>query len=255
MNPLPARFIGWPKYRVAARINPFLRYEVREMFGKWSSTTKIINGGNKVNIAHTKLSGALSKSEQTTAAEVVATSRAYVANAANLVRAAEWSDAAKAAAAACFLTPAGGPDNATKTLIQKVLTMTNAGIAGQTTIKVGSSVGANGYVNIHKDLLHKFTSKKVTNLQTNKSEYIGGAHVDRAYIDKTTEDRPRAILTFIHEATHRYAGTVDFDDKGYISATNYFAGNGIMFRQPGLTAAEAVINADSYAVFIYQLHP
>jgi hypothetical protein len=224
------------------------------MFGKWSSTTKVINGGNKVNIAHTKLSGALSKGEQTTAAEVVNTARAYVNNAANLVNAATWSDATKAAAAACFLTPADGPNGATKTLIKKVLTMTKTGISGQTTIKVGSSADANGYVNLHRDLLHKFTSNKVTNLQTNKSEYVGSAHVDRAYIDSGTENRPRAILTFIHEATHRYAGTVDFDDKGYISATNYFAGNGIMFREPGLTAAEASINADSYAVFIYQLH-
>ena len=223
------------------------------MFGKWSTTTKKISGGSSVTIAHTKLNGALSGTEMTTAAEVVATARTYVANAKRLASAATWSDATKAAATKCFLTPAGGPDEKTRLLIIKVLTMTSAGIAGNTTIKVGSSADANGYVNLHKDFLHKFTSNKVTDLKSNKSTYIGDAHVDRAYIASGTENRPRAILTFIHEATHRYAGTVDFDDKGYISATNYFAGNGIMFREPGLTAAQAAINADSYAVFTYEL--
>ena len=223
------------------------------MFGKWSSATKKISGGSSVNIAHTKLNGALSGSEQQTAAEVVATARTYVANAKRLASAPTWSSATNAASASCFLTPPGGPDANTRLLIIKVLTMTSAGIAGKTTIKVGSSADANGYVNVHNDFLHRITSNKVTNLQTNKKNYVGDAHVDRAYITSGSEDRPRAILTFIHEATHRYAGTVDFDDKGYISATNYFAGNGIMFREPGLTPAEAAINADSYAVFTYQL--
>lgn len=224
------------------------------MFGKWESTARKING-KSVNIAHTKLTGALSDQQISDAAAVVDASRTMVSNAVTLTEGAVWSDKLKAAAAACFLTDAGGPSEEERKAINKVLGMTKSGISGSTTIKVGSSADANGYVNLHRDWKHKlFLSHKVKSLQSGKSEYIGRAHVDRSYIENfSQENRARAIITFIHESTHRYAGTVDFDDMGYVSATTYLGNGTIRFREPGLTKANALINADSYAIFTYHI--
>jgi hypothetical protein len=128
-------------------------------------------------------------------------------------------------------------------------------------VEVGSTTDANGYVNIHNDFMHRmFSSNKVTNLQTGKTRYLGAAHIDRDYVVNPTQNNgfQRGVLTFIHEASHRYAGTVDYGDEGYISATQFFAGNGIHFRDENgdgsckITKAQLLTNADSYAVFIYE---
>jgi hypothetical protein len=224
------------------------------MFGKWESTTKKCNYGSKINIAHTKLDGGLSKEEIGRAGDAVEKSRNILITAVTLTGGA-WTPEMNAAAAKCFLTGSAGPSEAQKKEICRVLTMTKTGACGSTTIKVGSSADANGYVNLHKDMMHKvFMSSKVKSLQSGKTEYVGRAHVDRAYItNDTAENRKRAILTFIHESTHRYAGTVDYDDQGYISATTYLAGNGIRFREPGLDTEKALTNADSYAVFAMEI--
>lgn len=225
-----------------------------KMFGKWSSTTKTCNHGSKIHIAHTKLSGSLSSDELNRAGDAVAKSREMLINAVSLTGGA-WNAKMNAAAASCFLTGPGGPSQKQKEEICRVLTMTKTGACGSTTIKVGSSADANGYVNVHQDMMHKlFMSHKVKSLKDGATQYIGRAHVDREYItNDSAENRKRAILTFIHEATHRYAGTVDYDDQGYISATTYLAGNGIRFRETGLDTAQALTNADSYAVFAMEI--
>jgi hypothetical protein len=51
------------------------------------------------------------------------------------------------------------------------------------------------------------------------------------------------ILTYIHEASHKFAGTKDHEKRGYIDNGNY--------KAPGLTAGEAMVNADSYAWFVW----
>lgn len=59
---------------------------------------------------------------------------------------------------------------------------------------------------------------------------------------------PVQILRYmIHEATHMFAGTVDFGDAGYID-------NDGTFRSEGLAAEDANKNADSYAVFVMLFH-
>ncbi|PZN92803.1 MAG: hypothetical protein DCF31_14830 [Alphaproteobacteria bacterium] len=224
------------------------------MFGKWDSTSRKING-KSVNIAHTKLSGPLSDSAIGNAGAVVDASRTMLQTAISATSADNWSDAAKAAAAKLFLTDASGPSDAERKAINKVLRMTKDGLGGTATIKVGSSADANGYVNLHKDWKHKiFLSNKVKSLGSGKNEYVGRQHVDRSYFeDFNAENRTRAILTYIHESTHRYAGTVDFDDQGYVSATTYIGNGSIRFREPGISKAQALVNADSYAVFVCEI--
>jgi len=56
-----------------------------------------------------------------------------------------------------------------------------------------------------------------------------------------------AAITLIHEATHKFSNTDDYDDKGY------FKSDGSAFRAPGLTWQQALNNADSYAFFVYKI--
>lgn len=51
------------------------------------------------------------------------------------------------------------------------------------------------------------------------------------------------IRYMIHEATHAYAQTNDYSDRGYVN-------NDGAFRQSGLSKEEALANADSYACFV-----
>jgi len=159
------------------------------MFGKWSSTTKKINGSSSIVIAHTKLAGKPSDTELQGAQDVVQTARNWVSAALTLTAATDWSDTLKAAAASCFLTDAGGPTADQRQEINRVLQMTKSGICGSVEIKIGSP-SANGYVNVHGfgKKQYKFGGRRVKNLQTGKTERIGRAHVDRDFV---TNDKPR----------------------------------------------------------------
>lgn len=68
----------------------------------------------------------------------------------------------------------------------------------------------------------------------------GDIHVTRDYI---MNNRFQAVRTLIHEASHKFAQTDDFDEQGYIFA------DGSDFREPGITAEQCLNNADSYAYF------
>ncbi len=54
-----------------------------------------------------------------------------------------------------------------------------------------------------------------------------------------------AVITFIHEAHHKYASLADHGDDGYI----YNDGSG--YWDDGLTTAQALNNADTYAWFCF----
>ncbi len=69
-------------------------------------------------------------------------------------------------------------------------------------------------------------------------------HVRRDYI---MNNRFQAVRALIHEATHKFADTEDFGEKGYIYA------DGSDFREQGITYDECLINADSYAYFCMAL--
>ena len=51
------------------------------------------------------------------------------------------------------------------------------------------------------------------------------------------------VITLIHEATHKYANTLDYDDADdRIADFSYWL-------KPGLTTEQALNNAESYALF------
>lgn len=72
----------------------------------------------------------------------------------------------------------------------------------------------------------------------------GAIHVTRDYI---MNNRFQAVRVFIHEATHRFANTADFDEQGYMYA------DGSDFREDGIKADQCLNNADSYAYFCMAL--
>jgi hypothetical protein len=68
-------------------------------------------------------------------------------------------------------------------------------------------------------------------------------HVSKKYMLRNEEG---GVRTIIHEASHKYANTEDHDWRGYREADDS------RWMDPGLTKAEALNNADSYAWFVYQ---
>lgn len=111
-----------------------------------------------------------------------------------------------------------------------------------------------GYVNKHDNrfgvadkLRSRFGSAKsgwtpgVDVRDSNKLTHRGAIHLDTARLDTGPE---LSAKTLIHEATHKFASCADFGEKGYT-----YDEDGT-FRAPGLTHAEALNNAESYARFV-----
>jgi hypothetical protein len=61
--------------------------------------------------------------------------------------------------------------------------------------------------------------------------------------DHIMNNRFRTVRVLIHEATHKFAQTDDFDEQGYMWSA------GSDFRAPGIPSARCLNNADSYAYF------
>jgi hypothetical protein len=76
-------------------------------------------------------------------------------------------------------------------------------------------------------------------IRLQRSMFGGGAY------DAAISNDDMAVLTFIHEATHKYASTADHGNDGYIH------NDGQSFWANGLTMAQALNNADSYAWFCF----
>lgn len=147
-----------------------------------------------------------------------------------------------------FLTPA--PTNDDRNACIVVLEKTMNGVGSKINLKVtATSDDAYGYVGYEtgaKGVLRGVFSPR-HNLGTR-----GGATVSRGDIhirrDLLAADQfGLGVITFIHEATHKYASTRDHGDSGYIN------NEGTDFDAPGLTAAQALNNADSYAWFCYAM--
>jgi hypothetical protein len=69
----------------------------------------------------------------------------------------------------------------------------------------------------------------------------GDIHIHRKFIG---DDWGNAVLTYIHEASHKFAGTKDHGKQGYINGKGEY-------KEPGLTSLQASVNADSYAWFVW----
>lgn len=69
----------------------------------------------------------------------------------------------------------------------------------------------------------------------------GDIHIHERMMSK---EWGNSILTYVHEASHKFAATKDHEKRGYIDGTG-------KYKAPGLTADEALVNADSYAWFVW----
>ncbi|MEE2732515.1 MAG: hypothetical protein VYA55_16970 [Pseudomonadota bacterium] len=137
--------------------------------------------------------------------------------------------------------------------IGSVLALTKTGLA-KTTIKVYSK-GHNdpkgltaGYVTSYWG---KGADQKHRNQGTHhgpngsKAVYKGDIHMGSSVVKNGTQLENAAL--FLHEATHKYASTSDFGNKGYTTDKGYY-------REEGLTPAQALNNADTYARFVMHFY-
>lgn len=139
--------------------------------------------------------------------------------------------------------------------IQIVITKVLNGLTGDVSIKIGDNVGKAGNGPVHGII----TAKPLENVQgapkphqndvenfiTLNGKRYGAIRLER----KSFERRNMGIVVLIHEATHKYAGTIDY---------GYFDENGqprLPDLQGGQFDEELAIyqNADSYAYFIFHV--
>ncbi|MHB1304693.1 MAG: hypothetical protein ACYCZB_14650 [Acidiphilium sp.] len=153
----------------------------------------------------------------------------------------------------------GEPTSTDVTIVRETLTLIANGLNGQDlNVKVSSgNDGTIGYVNRRtsqvgsvKKLFGKKASTPGTVLAKDDGGNLAGGsgkafrgdiHIGRSRLDTGPE---LSAKTIIHEASHKFASTADFGEKGYT-----YDDDGL-FREPGLTHAEALNNAESYARFV-----
>jgi hypothetical protein len=79
-------------------------------------------------------------------------------------------------------------------------------------------------------------------------------HLSMSYIAerKNKDIEHLGTMTYLHEATHLYAETDDHGDQGYLEhRADAFVNAQDPYRRTGLTSAQALVNADSYAGFVF----
>ncbi|WP_297488020.1 hypothetical protein [Acidocella sp.] len=208
---------------------------------KWNRVVKLIGSGQSVNIAHTKVSPGLSNSELETMGNIIQNSKKWLYLA--WIQSASWTTLANTAAQKAFLS--NNLSSGSRKIIQAAIVKTFNGINTAHDVKLTEDDHAKGgnYVNIKNNN----KGHNVIDMETGQPRVIGQIHVSR---EKVKNRADYAMFTYIHEATHRYAGTTDYGDTGYIWLTKYLDSGEVGFRARGLTPAQALTNADSYALFI-----
>lgn len=153
-----------------------------------------------------------------------------------------------------FVMGGNPPSPADIDIIRQTLILTSNGLGAQgLNVKVTLAGSAMGYVNMHDTAtgpLDKFRSKfglgkkrwtPGVDVDYGTKTSWGDIHLDSDRLDTGPE---LSAKTLIHEATHKFASTTDFGERGYTDDVNGH------FRANGLTHAEAMNNAESYARFV-----
>ncbi len=216
----------------------------------WSRTGNLFSGTDqKVRIKTKQGELGLSNLEMQHAANVVSASRMILPMVIAWVSwpAGEIKTRRNAYMARYFKCAPGGPDQNDVNTVLKKLELVMNGINTKINLKVAADDDAYGYVGFRggiKGVMRGVFSKR-HNIGTRGGKMVsrGDIHLDRDVLD----DEGLAIITFIHEATHKYASTADHGDSGYL------ANDGVAFEAPGLTRTQALNNADSYAWFCYNM--
>lgn len=141
-----------------------------------------------------------------------------------------------------FVCGGNPPSNSDFIIVQQTLLAINNGLFSQGLgIKVTNQGDSMGYVNLHTGKKTKKDWVAGRSMRTGNLVQRGNIHVDSNRLDTGPE---LSAKTVIHEASHRFASTGDFGEKGYT-----YDDSGL-FRDVGLTHAEALNNAESYARFV-----
>lgn len=126
-----------------------------------------------------------------------------------------------------------------------MLTLIQTGLGADTSIKIISKGDASGYVNTHAEAKKdswtqgtKTRSQDGTLLTTARTVHRGDIHIKKRQLDRGVNP---AAKTIIHEASHKFASTCDFGDRGAVWS------NDVDFIADGLQPDEALNNAESYA--------
>ena len=154
----------------------------------------------------------------------------------------DWATLAIQHARTYFLIPDVGPPFEQWSEILAVLELTYNGLNSDVTLKLGAD-DDDGYVNTHQ--VAQGTPGSIRYSDGTHWTTDGHAiHIDKK---KMLRDADHGVITLIHEATHRYANTWDHGLAGYRKEDDSD------WRLPGLTVAEALHNADSYAHFAFRV--
>ena len=149
----------------------------------------------------------------------------------------------KTNAAIFFLIPnPPGPTEEQCERILNILQLTYHGLNSDVTLKLGAD-GNHGYVRPHR--VPAGTPGSIMDGDgihwTNEGHAI---HIDKRDMLRNAD---LGVITLIHEATHKYANTLDYDDADdRIADFSYWL-------EPGLTTEQALNNAESYALFAFRV--
>jgi len=151
------------------------------------------------------------------------------------------SPAVAAAYQSCFKAP---PSSAAVNTVKAVLSTTAGSLRHPHGIKIREDDDAYGYVNLRYSGRKHLTNGTIFyDSDGDRIHSMGEIHIDKATL---RSDMTMAVITYIHEATHRFANTDDHGDSGY------FKSDGSDYGAPGLNWQQALNNADSYAYFVYK---
>jgi hypothetical protein len=145
-----------------------------------------------------------------------------------------------------FLTPTSGPSPTDLATIKSIIILTSNGLGADNTIKVGNNVGRNdkdvhGSVSNARTADSKSYHNQVRDLDDGKMYRTGAIRMDE---DTLLNGGRLAVVTLLHEATHKFAGTNDYC---YFKDDSYSADGDFNDK------TEALKNADGYAWFIYKM--
>jgi hypothetical protein len=212
----------------------------------WSRTATVRPGGGKAITIKTRADhGSLSELEVANVQAAVACAREVLpAVLSQLASPRAGTKAGRnARLARYFLTDPAGPSLQDLGTIYAKLELVMNGINAKVNVKVAPNDEDFGYVRVHAGplgvLRGMFSRRHNLGRCEGRRVSFGDIHLDQGMLD----DPVRTLIVFIHEASHKYAGTYDHDDRGFLKD------NGTEFRAPGLTKQEALNNADSYGWF------
>lgn len=199
--------------------------------------TKTKLGSQVVQLKHKGIW--LSKADEKTINGQIAQAKACVTNTITAINGGRINTLATRMAKEYFLTAT--PSQAQWNELVRILELTKGGLATDFTLKLKGD-GNFGFVRQHgveASDPHAFLEDG-----EHWSTHGHSIHVSKKRMLKSAE---LGIVTIIHEATHKYAYTLDHDDRGYRHSDD----SG--YWKPGLTPEEAFKNADSIAYFAYRV--